>query len=312
MAEETLYCNPSQLNLDHTLSCGQAFRWRKEKDGCWAGVVRGVSVTLYQRSEEIAFQTLPPASDAALLEGYFRLALNLEVISRDLASRDEAVAEAISRFAGLRVLRQEPEECLISFVCSTANSIPQIARSIEQMCTRFGRPIGAAERVRYHAFPTIEALADAPIEDLAIGCELDWRGANVKLVASQLLSRPSQWLAGLRDSNYGAAWRALQELKGVGPKIADAVCLFSLEKDEAVPIDLHIWRVTQQLYRPDLAGKTLTPRLYSAVGDFWRQRFGPYAGWAQQYLYYADVLRSRRGAREIGLGSSDRQQGRQK
>ncbi|HEX2172529.1 MAG TPA: hypothetical protein VHL09_08800, partial [Dehalococcoidia bacterium] len=75
------------------------------------------------------------------------------------------------------------------------------------------------------------------------------------------------------------------DLPGIGPKIADCICLFGLGFDEAVPIDTHVWAITHELFGTQVPSRTLTPRTYRYLGDLWRDRFGPYAGWAQQYLF---------------------------
>ncbi|MCL5960591.1 MAG: 8-oxoguanine DNA glycosylase [Chloroflexi bacterium] len=294
MEDERFEYDPGQLNLEHTLKCGQAFRWTRKANGTWVGVVRGAVIEIRQEVQEFAYKTIPRRSDFSLLKDYFKLPLDLQAIYAELLPSDPNVAEAIQRFPGLRVVRQEPEECLFSFVCSTANSISRISRSIQDMSDLYGERIGEIAGVEYHAFPTPERLAGADVDELNSRCGLEWRGANVRLVAEQIVRRPASWLLELRQESYEAAKSALMELRGVGPKIADAVCLFALDKDEAVPVDLHIWRVTQKLYRPDFRGRSLTPKIYETVGDYWRERFGRYAGWAQQYLYYADVLASRR------------------
>jgi 3-methyladenine DNA glycosylase/8-oxoguanine DNA glycosylase len=105
---------------------------------------------------------------------------------------------------------------------------------------------------------------------------------------------PHGWLASLRYQPRAACKRELMGFFGVGEKIADCVCLFSLDKDDAIPVDTHIWRIARARYAPELAGRSLTPAAYARVGEAFRERFGPRAGWAQQTLFYQAAARKMR------------------
>ncbi len=133
--------------------------------------------------------------------------------------------------------------------------------------------------------------------EVAARTGLEWRAAGLVEVAAQVAAQPPGWLAGLRDANYATAHAELTRLRGVGAKIADCVCAFALGKDQAVPVDTHVFQVTRDRYLPALHGKSLTDALYGRIATFWREHFGPYAGWAQQYLFYDHLLEARRTGR---------------
>ncbi len=277
---------PDLLNLPYTLDCGQAFRWRLRKDGWWVGVVRGHAVRLRREENNVLGQVYPAVPDAAaFLASYLRLEVDLAALYRGFASADPWIAEAVESFAGLRVLSQEPQETLLSYVCSTANSVPRISRSVEEISRRYGRLIGSPEGEPFYAFPTARALAEAPEEELWRECGLGWRGSNVKRVAADLLEKPEGWPEQLRALPYREAKADLMELRGIGAKIADCVCLFSLGKDEAVPVDTHIWAVAKEIFDAQVTTKSLTPATYELVAGMYQQRYGSFAGWAQEYLY---------------------------
>lgn len=285
-AEALLEVDPALLELPRTLACGQAFRWRPEDDGWWIGVVRGRAVRVRREEGMVRGQVFPPLPDpTGFLASYFRLEVDLETLYRGFLQADPWMASAVRSFPGLRVLDQEPQETLLSYICSTANSVPRISASIEAMSRRYGREIGCLEGRAYHAFPSAAALLRAPLEDLAGGCGLGWRGANLQLVAAELLGREEGWPAQLRPLPYPEAKASLMELRGVGAKIADCVCLFSLAKDEAVPVDTHIWAVAREIFGLQIPTRTLTPTTYETVARLFVERYGPYAGWAQEYLY---------------------------
>jgi N-glycosylase/DNA lyase len=121
---------------------------------------------------------------------------------------------------------------------------------------------------------------------------LEWRAGNLVKVAQQLASKPEGWLNELAHLDYPTARGDLQRIDGVGPKIADCVCLFAMAKDQAVPVDTHVWQLTRDRYLPSLKGKTLTPSGYAQVLNYYHTHFEK-AGWAQQYLFFDHLLESR-------------------
>jgi N-glycosylase/DNA lyase len=204
-------------------------------------------------------------------------------------------------FAGLRVTRQDPVECLISFLCSSVAPIYRIRRGIDAMCRTLGEPLGTHWGRTFHAFPTLECLAETPREEYdTMG--LGFRGGNVRETSAELLRRGGRpYLLALRHAPYANAKAALITLPGVGAKIADCVCLFSLGKHEAVPMDVHVTRIGKRLF-PHLASlKSLTSKNYNDLADAYRDRFGPYAGWAQQYLFYNELLMTGAWDRQMGV-----------
>jgi len=142
----------------------------------------------------------------------------------------------------------------------------------------------------HHAFPPMHRLAESSVPHLA-GTGLGFRARHVKETAQMVLANGGAgWLFGLRALPYAEAKAALLTLPGIGEKIADCVCLFSLDKDGAIPVDTHIWRIAQRTYlKGTPAAKTLTKAGYGKIGNHLRAQFGPMAGWAQQYLFFHDL-----------------------
>jgi N-glycosylase/DNA lyase len=190
----------------------------------------------------------------------------------------------------MRVLRQEPWECLVSFICSANNNIPRITRNVGDIASAFGPPIldGASGP---SAFPTAEQLAEAgetALRKLGLGFRAKYVAAAAERVAQSRID-----LYGLREASYQDALDALVELAGVGDKIANCVLLFSLDKLEAFPVDVWIDRALRDWYfTPN--GETV-PRVRMRA---WAQkRFGRYAGYANQYLFHQRRLEGRDGGR---------------
>jgi N-glycosylase/DNA lyase len=288
--------DPQQFSLDDTLACGQAFRWERLPDGAWRGVVGDAVITLRQKGARLHY-TATTGEVAPLLRDLFLLDENLPAIQAALIARDPALAGPIARAPGLRRMRQDPAECLLSFICSTANQVPRIAAGIRHMSALLGPAIGTVEGRTYHAFPTAAALAAADAARLQAATGLGYRAGRLVEVGRQLTARGPEWLPGLRAAPYPVAHNALVTLHGVGPKVADCVCLFSLDHTEAVPVDTHIWQMAQQLWGRDQSGVPLapgeTPRVqgltaaaYRRVGNLFRARYGALAGYAQIWLFY--------------------------
>ena len=295
----SLTISPNELDLTHTLTPGQSFRWEKDAQGRWTAVVRRRVVRIWREGDEIRYEIFPGGPDDAFIKDYFRLDVKLENLYNDFAQADGHIIEAIERFRGLRVLRQEPEETLLSYTCSAANSVPRISAAVETMSRLYGEPAATVDGHDYYSFPTAEALAEANPDDLASLCGLGFRGVNLNSVARQLVDRSVEWLNSLRQASYEEARAELLAIRGVGLKIADCVLLFSLDKNQAFPVDTHIRRAAVKYYLPEFRQKTLTPAVYQQIADYFQNKFGRYAGWAQEYLYYNDLLRRKPSERVL-------------
>ncbi len=261
------------FGLEHTLECGQAFRW--ERDGeFYKGVVRGRLLKLREAGGLLEYDSYPPSS-SSLISEYFRLDDDYaKIISK--ISRDGHVKKAISAYPGLRLLRQEPWECLISYICSAWSNVQRIKGTIALLCRGFGDRIECKEEA--HAFPSPEALASASLTSLR-NCGLGYRARYVK-GAAKMVAGGEVELEILKEADYSEARKALLALPGVGKKVADCCLLFSLDKLEAFPVDVWIRRVMQNLY---FDGEKVNER---EIKHFAAERFGKYAGYAQQFLFH--------------------------
>ena len=280
------------LDLAATLESGQTFRWTREEgpsgQGTWfRGIVFGNQVRLRQApgGVECASEPGPDGVVAPLIRDYLRLDDDLPEIYSVL-ERDVHVRGGIDRYRGMRVLRQEPWECLVSFICSANNNIPRITRNVGDIAAAFGSPIvdGISGP---SAFPTAEQLAEAgeaALRELGLGFRAKYVAAAADSVARSQID-----LFSLREASYQEALDALLELPGVGDKIANCVLLFSLDKLEAFPVDVWIDRALREWYfAPN--GETV-PR--ARMRAWAQQRFGRYAGYANQYLFHDRRLRGR-------------------
>lgn len=283
----TFTYNPDEFSLDHTLASGQCFRWRRRKDGQWIGVVGHSVFGIQQSGDTISWWSYPGPADESLIRDYFQLDVDMGDIVRRIEEADPAAGEAARRWSGLRLVRQDPEECILSFVCSTANSVPRIAHSIAQFSKHYGEPLAELDGETYYTFPPATLLAETDPDQLTALSSLGFRGRNLVKVARQLAERGPGWAMGLRDMPYSEAHKALVQMNGIGAKIADCVCLFSLDKTESVPVDTHVWQLAKDLYFPHWADRrNVTDVAYRTVAGAFRERFGDLAGYAQNFLFY--------------------------
>ena len=253
------------------------------------GVVFGNLVRLRKTAEGVEFSCAPDgeASLAPLLKDYLRLQDDLSAIYGSI-HRDERVGAGIDRYPGMRLLRQDPWECLVSFICSANNNIQRISANVEAMCESFGRPLVLGGRVR-NTFPSAEALSEAgeqALRDLRLGFRAKYVAAAAETVAAGRID-----LYALREASYEEALAELTELPGVGDKVANCVMLFSLDKLEAFPVDVWIRRALRQWYLSEIPGAA---KLAEREMRPWAQEyFGPYAGYANQYLFHKSRLEGR-------------------
>jgi len=271
---QELYAPDFDLGL--TLESGQAFRWRKAagpQPHWYQGFIQNTPLRLQQKGERLLIEG---ALDARAVRHYFRLDDDLRQILRSIqksSAHDPHILKIIRRHWGLRVTRQDPWECLISYLCSAVNNIPRIERIIEKLSRKFGARLGAS----LYKFPTPERLARASESELKT-CELGFRAEFVRLAAKAINARELD-LAKLRRLKYEEAKEALMSLQGVGDKVADCVLLFSLEKLEAFPVDRWIRRAMKALY---FKNKEVSD---DEIRVFARAHFGEFCGYANQYLF---------------------------
>ena len=248
-AGEDLLVRPvRELNLDRTLDCGQAFRWRKDGEGIWHGVVRGVPVSLAQE-EQITFFHTSKEEFKRIWYPYFDLGRDYSAVSARLCE-DPVLARAVREYRGIRILRQEPWEALCSFIISQNNNIPRIKGIIERLCGSFGEEIAPG----WFSFPSPERLAGLEPEELS-GLRAGFRARYIidaaRKTAAGLVS-----LEKLADRPTEEAREELMTITGVGAKVADCTLLYGLGKLEVCPMDVWMKRVVGAFYPEGLPACT--------------------------------------------------------
>ena len=280
----------SDLDPVTSINSGQTFLWERI-DGAWYGINGQNVLKFVAKSGGVEFSSYPEYGSWE--QNFFRLDDDIKRIHSTLA-RDETIATLITKYPGLRLLRQDPEQCLFSFVCASNTNIPMIRRMLCNMARKFGDRIICDQR-EFFTFPSANVLNSASVAELR-SCGLGYRARAVK-AAAKAIAEGGLNLHELRNVEFQEAKDQVLQIYGVGNKIADCVLLFGLDKLDAFPIDLWIARALSTHYsalHDCRIGEKLTPRQYESISEKMRRHFGKYAGYAQQYLYYEMRQHARR------------------
>ncbi len=263
------------FTLVHTFLCGQCFRWEQETDGSFTGIVRGKVVNIKQNDKELTISGCNEEDFLNIWKKYLDLDTDYGKI-KDVLSADEHLKKAAEFGGGIRILNQEPFECLISFIISTQNNIPRIKKIIGELCRLYGDKLSFGGK-DYYSFPDCHTLAKLKEADLAT-LNAGYRVPYILDAAKRIASGEIE-LEKLPYMPTVSAREELMKIKGVGPKVADCTLLFSLEKGDSFPVDVWMSKIMRNLY----LGEGATLKEISAFGA---EKFGNYSGIAQQYLFY--------------------------
>ena len=264
-------------DLAATLTSGQAFRWRFQH-GAWESVLGSHWVRLRQDQNEIIAETGDATSDWNWLESYLQLNVNLpEIIST--FPDDEPMRTAAAACEGLRLLRQDPWECLASFILSSTKQIVQIQQIVALLCHRFGErvivPAGSEPAFAFPTFARVAQASEAELRECKMGFRAPYLFATAKMLAAKEID-----LEKLRQCPVSEARGELLKFPGVGNKIADCVLLFAYGFQEAFPVDVWVMKALRALYFPKRRVKL------KRLQKFSKSHFGVNAGYAQQYLFH--------------------------
>ncbi len=273
-----------RYSLDETLASGQVFRWSKHKDA-WCGVIGGRWVSLTSTPQGIHAQTSVPVTDWRWLTDFLQTDLDIAAMHAVLED-DPWIRQAMDAMPGLRILQQDPWECLASFIVSSTKQVVQIQQILDLLCCTHGKPVKALPGYPPSwTFPPIKVIAGLSEAELRT-CKMGFRAPYLLETARKLLD-PAWNLDKLRQLPLAEARQRLTALPGVGDKIAHCVLLFSLGFYESFPIDVWIARALRHCYFPRRA-----PSM-KRLQAFAEERFGIHAGYAQQYLYHYFRVKNR-------------------
>lgn len=278
--------------LKHVFDCGQCFRFYVEGDGSYTGIYRNslINVALHEQGNILEVKKVSGESlDEEALHRFFDLAVSYEHIKEKFKSEDEIMKKAISKGEGIRILRQDFFETLITFIISQNNNISRIRKNIESLCTAYGREIDFSGKA--YTFPTEEELAGASEKDLQ-ELKLGYRAGYIVKSAKYYLQHKEHiqkvidnLIQRYDKSEEEKLFSELLKFPGIGAKVANCIMLFATPCKNRFPVDTWIRKIMEEKYGIKAGNKKEQDKMQ----EFAEKKFSPYAGIAQQYLFFSAI-----------------------
>ena len=266
--------NQFSIDIDNSINSGQVFLWKKDGSD-WYGI-NGQDILKINKNAVIK-------SIQNSKTDFFRKKDNMQEIIKSI-SKDKTVKKAIKQYEGLRIFKQDPFQCMISFIISSNSNIQKIKTSLEKITKKFGVKVEIQNK-EFFLFPKPEKLANASIEEIK-KCGVGYRAPFIKQAAEMIFSKKID-LEYLEKLDYKEAKKNICLIPGVGNKVADCILLFSLNKLEAFPLDTWMIKILEKYYSNEfkIETKTITQKQYEILHEKIVNYFGPYCGYAQQFLF---------------------------
>lgn len=279
--EKYILKNIESFEPKQIFECGQCFRWNEEKNGSYTGIVKRNVLNVKKEEDRIIIKSIGEENLEKLCTDYFDLETDYEKIKEELSHIDQYLEKSIKFGGGIRILHQDIWETIISFIISANNNIPRIKGIIEKISKKYGNKI-CYHNKEYYTFPTPEELSKASIKDLR-GLGLGFRDKRVFETTKIILHHANQFKELENQEDINQIREELLKLPGVGPKVADCIMLFSMNKKQVFPIDVWIRRVMNQLYIKQENESKVNKKQIEELAN---HQYKNLAGIAQQYLFY--------------------------
>jgi len=266
--------NKFSIDIDNSINSGQVFLWEKQGSD-WYGI-DGQNVLKINKNGVIK-------SIRNLKTDFFRKNDNMQEIIKSI-SKDKTVKKAVKEYEGLRLFRQDPFQCLISFIISSNSNIQKIKNSLEKITKKFGKKVKIQNK-EFFLFPEPEKMAKATIDEIK-SCGVGYRAPFIKEAAKMVILKKIDFEY-LKKCDYHEAKKNICLVPGIGNKVADCIMLFSLNKLESFPLDTWMIKILEKYYSKEfkIETKTITQKQYELLHEKIVNYFGPYCGYAQQYLF---------------------------
>ena len=279
--ENLIIENQDSFNVVHIFECGQCFRWNRIDENTYLGVIKGAVIKVKQENDKLIFTGKSNNNFEDTINCYFDLDTDYSEYKNRLSKVDGFMGKSIKFGSGIRILKQDLWECIISFIISANNNIPRIKKIIERISKEYGKKI-EFEGNTYYEFPTPEELSNASIQDLrALGT--GFRDKRIYNTTKMILEKQIDLSKIASFENTEDMRNELLKLDGVGPKVADCILLFGLKRLDVFPIDVWVRRVMNDLYIHNEVEEKVNKGELQKLAE---EKFGNIAGIAQQYLFY--------------------------
>jgi len=266
--------NKFTIDIDNSINSGQVFLWQKNKN-YWYGIDGQNILKISQEGKIKSMQNMKTS--------FLRKNDDIEKIIKSI-SKDKTIKKAVKKYEGLRIFNQDPFQCMISFIISSNSNIQKIKSSLEKISRKFGKKV-IIEDQEFLLFPKPEKIAEASISEIKT-CGVGYRAPFIKEAAKMVTEKKINFEY-LKKSNYDETKRNLRLIPGIGNKVADCIMLFSLNKLDAFPLDTWMIKILEKYYSKEfqIETKTITEKQYEILHEKIVDYFGPYCGFAQQFLF---------------------------
>lgn len=272
-----LEINVDYFNLKYTLECGQCFRWKKIDEDYYIGIIKDRVIKIKQDKNKLFVSSNNYSNLEKVVREYFELDKDYKIIEERISKVDEYVEKAVKNTSGLRHLKQDFFETIISYIISANNNIPRISKSVNEISKRYGKEI-EFEGEKYYLFPRPEELKKVTIDEYR-ECGVGFRDKYIYNTVRKINNGEIN-LETMQEMDTLTLRNLLLTLMGIGPKVADCILLFSCSRQEVFPIDVWVERVMKKLYFDD---KDASKKEILKYAD---EKFGKDAGIIQQHLFY--------------------------
>lgn len=267
--------NTEDFDLEHIFDCGQCFRFNRLDGNTYLGVAYGRALKISQDGSTVTLYDTNERDFYDIWFDFFDFSRDYGKI-KDRLSSDSVLREAIGCGGGIRILKQDLWETIVSFIISASNNIPRIKGIIERFCEAFGDEIHYMGKA-YYSFPSPERTASLSLEDLSV-IRAGFRDKYI-LDAAKKISGGDISLDYIKSLPTPEAKQALMTINGVGNKVSDCILLFGLSRADAFPVDVWIKRIMEYCY---FDGE----QSINTISRFAEKNFGTLGGYAQQYLFF--------------------------
>lgn len=274
---EELKIDVKCFNLKYTLECGQCFRWKKIDEDYYVGVIKDRVIKVKQNKDTLYIISSNMEDLEDVVRQYFNLDLDYTSIEKRISIVDDNVKKAVKNTSGLRFLKQDFFETLISYIISANNNIPRISKSVNEISRRYGKEV-ELEGEKYYLFPTPEELKNVTIEEYR-ECGVGFRDKYIYNTVAKINNKEID-LDELFKMDTQNLKKELLSLMGVGPKVADCILLFSCSRLEVFPVDTWVEKIMTKLY---FNNKEASKK---QIQDYAKNNFKNDAGIIQQHLFY--------------------------
>lgn len=266
----------NNFDLDQIFESGQEFRWVKENDGSYTGIVKDKILNLSQDGSTVYFNNTTLKDFQNIWYDYFGFDIDYKYIKETLSNIDDKMKTVIEHSGNQRILNQDKWETLIAFILSTNNSIQMVEKVMNNLSIKYGEYIDDFNGRQYYSFPSPEKLASLSLEELR-NCKMGFRDKYVK-AASQAIVSGEINLDNIANLNTTECIEELKNINGIGTKVADCIAMFSMKKSDVFPVDIWMKRIMEEFY---IDSNMSVPK----IREFAINKFGDLSVYAQQYLF---------------------------